>query len=1092
MKFIADLHIHSRFSRATSQENNIFSLYKYSLIKGINLLGTGDFTHPGWYKELEDFLIEDGNGLLDLKEEYRNEISKEFPHLKNKSMKFIFSVEISSIYKKNDKVRKVHNLILMPDFKSVKAFNEKLGSMGNIRSDGRPILGLDSKTLLELALEINPKTMFIPAHIWTPWFSLFGMKSGFDTLEECFNDLSKEIFAVETGLSSDPAMNWRLKALDNLNLVSNSDAHSPDNLAREANIFDTELNYYKIRDALKNKKSSEFLGTIEFFPEEGKYHYDGHRNCDCRLTPKEAIKNKLLCPVCGKMITVGVLHRVEELADRDEGFRPEGAKDFKSLIPLKEIIGDAFGVNKKTKKVLAFYNKLLTALDNELFILEKAPIEEIKKHSTEIIAEGIKRVRENKVKILPGYDGDYGKITIFSEEDRMKNVSQSLLMSIELDKKKAKSPKKSAEPVKKSNKKIKLDRAVSKTETKQEINSEQEKAIQEMKGPVIVMAGPGTGKTFTLVQKITYLIQEREFSSENLLAITFTNKAAKEIRERLEQQNIHDTHISTFHGLALNILQQNNFNREIFDEHDCCLIIKEACRELNVNLNARNIYNRICHIKGNMENIEKEPDEIQRVLEIYQAKLDYYMGMDYEDIIIYCYKLLKKFPDILNKYKDIYKFILVDEFQDINYSEYQLVKLLSDEGKNLFVIGDPDQSIYKFRGANPELMFKLMDDFLYHKKMVLKKNYRNPEFFIKAGIDVIKSESRVLKKYDDIDILIKSDVQIEVIKTPTQLSAGIQIAKTITDYVGGTNMVDADILGAGQDLTFKDFAVLVRNTSQIANIEETLLHEGIPYKIVGNKSILDNKFIRLGINILRLKTEAFNNFRFFNIIETGLFGIPDKIIKDLKKKLSEDPDIDILQEVKKQCSKVKDENYKRLLQLLDSKIDKETLVSSFIKRFPFTFFKEKDCTVFHNLANQYGAIKELLKVVLIGNEQDIEMDRENLNKLKDIERISILTIHSAKGLEFPILFLYEAVEGLMPYVEKNADINEERRLFYVGLTRAKEKLFIVIPKKIKRYGSVIKTEDSRFVKEISSDFINVNEIKFDPKAEADKDQLKLF
>ena len=441
MKFIADLHIHSKYSRATSKESNILCLYRYSLIKGIDLLATGDFTHPAWIKEIEKHLTEDGKGLLDLKKEYIKEINNEFPQLKDKSMKFIFSTEISSIYKKKGKVRKIHNVILMPDFKSVKKFNEKLNSIGNIHSDGRPILGLDSKILLEIALNINPETIFIPAHIWTPWFSLFGMNSGFDTIEECFEDLTKEIFAVETGLSSDPAMNWRLSALDRFNLVSDSDAHSPGNLAREANLFDTDLNYYKIREALKNKKSNRFLGTIEFFPEEGKYHYDGHRNCNCRLTPKEALKNKLKCPVCGKPITVGVLHRIEELADRKAGSKPASAKAYKNIIPLKEIIGDAFGIGKNTKKVQRFYDSLILNLNNELNILTEVPIEEIKKYSTEIIAEGIKRVRENKVEIFPGYDGEYGKIVIFTETDRLHNVSQSFFASMDRGEIKKKSKK---------------------------------------------------------------------------------------------------------------------------------------------------------------------------------------------------------------------------------------------------------------------------------------------------------------------------------------------------------------------------------------------------------------------------------------------------------------------------------------------------------------------------------------------------------------------------------------------------------------------------------------------------------------------------
>ncbi len=1095
MKFIADLHIHSRFSRATSKANNIIALYKYSLIKGIDLLGTGDFTHPGWIKELEDFLMPDGNGLLDLKPEYKKEIANEFPDFGNRSMKFIFSVEISSIYKKNDKVRKVHNVILFPDFESVKKFNKKLDAIGNIRSDGRPILGLDSKILFEIALDVNPDTMFIPAHIWTPWFSLFGMRSGFDRMDECFEDLTNEIFAVETGLSSDPAMNWRFSELDRLNLVSNSDAHSPDNLAREANLFDTDMDYYKIRQALKDKKSNEFLGTIEFFPEEGKYHFDGHRNCNSRLTPKEAISNNLICPVCNKPITVGVLHRIEQLADRKEGFKPESAKDYKSIIPLKEIIGDAFSVNKKSKKVQGIYDKLIHSLNNELYILDEAPIEEIKKYSTDMIAEGVKRVRNNDVEIIPGYDGEYGKVVVFSEEDRVKNVSQFLFLSINSDKKPENTAVKKREE-KKNNIKKELDkkniRKIEPVDRKIEINKEQEDAIQELKGPIIVLAGPGTGKTFTLIQKIIFLNKERDFNSDNILAITFTNKAADEIKERLIKYDINDVNIGTFHCIALDILNKNNFNREIFDENDCQVILKEVFKELNINLNHKDVYNKIARIKGNFENNDNETDEFKRVYEIYHAKLDYYMGMDYEDIIIYCYRLLKKYPDILNKYKAQYKYILVDEFQDINYSEYSLIKLLSNEGKNLFVIGDADQSIYKFRGSNPELIYKLMDDFLYYKKVVLKKNYRNPESVIKFAVDIIKSSSKVIKKYEDIDILIKSDVNVDLIITPSWLSGGIQLAKTITKYIGGTSMLDGDMIGAGKDFTFKDFAILVRTSSQIAQLEETLLHEGIPYRIIGDKSILNTKLMRLAINILRLKIDHFNNFRFFNIIESEYFNISKKIINNLKEKLLLNPEIDLLKEISNIWNKNDNKDLDILHELLMSEVDKDMDPKKFFKKFNFTFFKEKEFKILLNMADRYISIKDFLRIILIGNEQDIEVDKKNLNKLKNIETVSILTIHSAKGLEFPVVFIYEPVEGIMTFLKKDFDIEEERRLFYVAVTRAKEKLIMITPKKIKEYGRIIKTEKSRFIQDISHGLLNIKEVKFDPKMEKDKDQLTLF
>ncbi len=323
-------------------------------------------------------------------------------------------------------------------------------------------------------------------------------------------------------------------------------------------------------------------------------------------------------------------------------------------------------------------------------------------------------------------------------------------------------------------------------------------------------------------------------------------------------------------------------------------------------------------------------------------------------------------------------------------------------------------------------------------------------------------------------------------------SAGIQIAKIITNYIGGTTMVDADVLGAGKNFTFKDFAILVRAGSQISNLEEILLYEGIPYRLIGEKSILENKVNRLCINLLRLKIDGLNNFRLFKIIETNYFGIPEKAIKDLKKKIIVKPEKKLAKELENLCKKTKNENALLLNKFLESSINGNDPPNKFFANYEFTFFKEKETILLSNFANKFPTIKSFLQNVLLGKEQDIEIDKENLNKLKDIEAISILTLHSAKGLEFPIVFIYEPVEGIMPYLEKDSDIHEERRLFYVGITRAKMKLFFIIPEKRKKYGQIVVTEPSRFIDEINEEWLNFNEVKFAPKFDKDIDQLTLF
>jgi len=422
MRFFADLHIHSRFSRATSKYVSLESLWKWAQIKGISVIGTGDFTHPQWYEELNKKLDINNNNLLKLRDKYKD---KSIPDSCINEVSFMLTTEVSCIYSKNGRVRKIHSLIFVPDFAAASKLSHELSKIGNISSDGRPILGLDAKTLLKIVLDISHETMFVPAHAWTPHFSVFGASSGFDSLEECFDELTPNIYAIETGLSSNPAMNWRLSSLDTITLISNSDAHSPAKIGREANIFDTEISYNAISNAIKTKQG--FAGTVEFFPEEGKYHYDGHRSCGVNLSPEETIRHHYLCPACGKKVTVGVMHRVEKLADREDGFKPSCAPPFYSMIPLQEIIAETKKVGVSSKAVTTDYLQLIEKLGNELKILMDLPLDEIENASSPLLKEAISRVRSGNVHIAPGYDGEYGKIKILEEVARKEIKGQRTL-----------------------------------------------------------------------------------------------------------------------------------------------------------------------------------------------------------------------------------------------------------------------------------------------------------------------------------------------------------------------------------------------------------------------------------------------------------------------------------------------------------------------------------------------------------------------------------------------------------------------------------------------------------------------------------------
>ncbi len=414
MRIIADLHVHSRYSRAVSRSLDLDGLDAWAHKKGIDLVGTGDFTHPGWMREIKTKLVQGTNGFYSLKTKGH--------------VQFALTSEISCIYSKGGRTRRIHSVLVAPSIETVDLFNQQLKKVGKLESDGRPILGLDVARLLEMALAVSPDFIFIPAHIWTPWFSMFGSESGYDSIEECFGKLASNITAIETGLSSDPPMNWRLSQLDKCQIVSFSDAHSLPNLGREATVFEMPgLSFEHLQTALRGAAAtSKISETIEFYPEEGKYHWDGHRSCHISYAPSETKKRQGICPVCKKRLVVGVMNRVDALADRPEGFQPKNRPPFRSLVPLQEIIAEAFDVGKQSKSVQTEYERLINELGSEFGILLDKTVEEIADAAAPNIVEAIRRVRAGRLKIEPGYDGVFGKVKIFSPAERRRFGQKSL------------------------------------------------------------------------------------------------------------------------------------------------------------------------------------------------------------------------------------------------------------------------------------------------------------------------------------------------------------------------------------------------------------------------------------------------------------------------------------------------------------------------------------------------------------------------------------------------------------------------------------------------------------------------------------------
>lgn len=433
MRIIADLHIHSRFSRACSKELTLPTIASWCTVKGIDLVATGDLTHPQWRQGIGEQLEECAEGIFALRDEWRP------PKIEWGSPKFVLGTELSCIYKHDGTTRRVHHLVFAPSLAAVDRIIAALTARGcNLRADGRPILGLSSHDLLTLCLEADERTLMIPAHAWTPWFAVFGSESGYDALEECFGDLTPHIAAVETGLSSDPSMNWRCAMLDRVALLSSSDAHSLPNLGREATVLEVEaFDFDHLAAAIRASAPERYdprapdriIETIEFFPEEGKYHYDGHRACNVRCTPSETRRHRGVCPQCAKPMTVGVMHRVDKLADRTDGYTPLHAPSFRRIVPLQETIAEAFGVASATKRVREQYARLTAEVGSEFHVLLDAPFDAIGHAAPVEVVEAIRRVRAGELDILPGYDGEYGTVHIFSDARPRPIATQHALFS---------------------------------------------------------------------------------------------------------------------------------------------------------------------------------------------------------------------------------------------------------------------------------------------------------------------------------------------------------------------------------------------------------------------------------------------------------------------------------------------------------------------------------------------------------------------------------------------------------------------------------------------------------------------------------------
>ncbi|MCL2509197.1 MAG: UvrD-helicase domain-containing protein [Oscillospiraceae bacterium] len=1048
--FIADFHIHSKYSRATSKDCVPEILDLWARRKGLNLIGTGDFTHAAWREELKEKLSLSEEGLYILKESFHQK-----DHLDSKDFqpRFIVSGEISSIYKKNGKVRKVHNLILLPSLETAEALARKLESIGNLHSDGRPILGLDSRDLLEITLNICPDAVFIPAHIWTPHFSLFGAYSGFDDINECFEDLTKHICALETGLSSDPPMNWRLSALDRFTLVSNSDAHSPGNLAREANLFDVPLSYPNIVRALENPGTGAFQGTIEFFPEEGKYHYDGHRNCNVCQKPADTIAAGGICPVCGGRIIVGVLHRVEALADRAEGAVAPAAKKFESLVPLAEVIASASGFSPASKNGREAYASLLRHVGTELFILRQASLADIECYAGVLVAEGIRRLRAGQVNIRPGYDGEYGKIKLFDENERAFFSGQLCLFEAKQDaqplsQNTAIQDGLSAEPAADIPGKVNSEKES--LCLPDSLNSEQREAVFSAAPAIAVVAGPGTGKTRTLVSRIVHLVREEGVRPSEITAVTFTNKAAGEMRTRLEKElgskrTVNAMSIGTFHSICLNILSGWNKDSSVTVIDDLCAlsVVQDILKILGLKQSARNVLHGISLIKNNAR-LPEDTDVPSVVYERYGVQLEQYGVLDYDDILLKALERMEK-GETDKRLQGSFSYLFVDEFQDINPIQYRLIRAWSKNSKGLFVIGDPDQSIYGFRGSVPHCFEWVGRDYPSVQSIRLVQNYRStPEILCCATSLIDRKSGDVHTRL--LEANKKSGAKVRLLEADSAFSEAVFAAKEIGRMVGGIDMLHSGKRRAAEALFgFSDIAVLYRTNRQARVLEECLSKEGIPYVVAGRDEFMSEPPVRSTIAFFRFLLNP-RDLISLRVCLSEYSGYPADLIQAvLEKYTGAEKSVSSLSVILKQLGgdSAKSEKFMTLLNTylpLVKKEKPETLIKLWMdEHFP----SELSCMqMLLHTSVLYPDMQDFLQTLILGQESDI---RRAGGKAYSRDAVSLMTLHGAKGLEFPVVFLCGVTQGLIPFTNRDGEdhLDEERRLFYVGMTRAQDELILL-------------------------------------------------
>ncbi len=1109
--FHADLHVHSRYSRACSKNCDPAALAWWAVRKGVTVIGTGDFTHPAWAAELAGSLEPAEPGLFRLRPGLQAELARTSPGSCDPQVRFLLSAEISTIYRRDGMTRKVHHLLYAPTFEAASQISASLAKIGNLASDGRPILGLDSRHLLEITLSAGPGCYLVPAHIWTPWFAVLGSKSGFDSISACYRDLAEHVFAVETGLSSDPPMNWMCSALDGYRLVSNSDAHSPPMIGREATTFGTELDYFAMAAALRT--GIGLAGTVNFHPEGGRYHLDGHRKCGIRFEPAQSSAHGGICPVCGKPLTIGVLHRVSELADRPPGYQPAGAAPAGHLVSLPEVVSEIQGSGPHSKKVTAEVDRLVAALGPELHILLAADPADISRAGGSLLGEAVMRLRRGEVTREAGYDGEYGVIRLLRPGELAGSAALFDLPAtvpaaahghrpgpVAADSTPAgpgaPGPRATASPVTAVPAADELEprraglagpgpAGVAQMAGRPVLASldPEQRAAAEAAGPLMIIAGPGTGKTRTLTHRIAAAVTGG-LPPAACLALTFTRRAAQEMRERLAAlipREAGQLTVTTFHGLGLLILREHAALAGLaadFAVADDRVRLAVAAELTGSDRAARRLLATAA--AGPEPHAEFARALAERGL------------VDLDGLVELPLALLRDHPAVAASLAARWPRISVDEYQDIDASQYGLLRLLAGDGSGLTVIGDPDQAIYRFRGADVGFFLRFAADYPAAVTVQLTRNYRSDPAIVAGALQAIAPATLVPGRH-----LVASRppvparagapaAGITFQECPSEQAEAAWIAGTIDRLLGGSSFHSldtgrADGYGAA-GLGLADIAVLYRTDAQAGPIGQALTRAGFGFQKRTHDLLLRRTAVPEIVREMRLADPATAGRA--GAVEAGSVAAGAADIREVGTVAAR-------------------------LAAAARRLSGRAPAGA---GGPRAVDVLAGAEVLAPLARRCGDdLERFFTEIALGAEVDA------LDPRADV--VTLLTLHAAKGLEFGVVFVAGCERGLLPLWLPGAgraqpgsaqagsaqangtqaggvqaggtDLGEERRLLFVGMTRARTHLYLTCAAGRRRHGRAATTGPSPFLADISPALLARAAAPPRPRRPADR-QLRLL